>query len=291
MSMSLVAQNEEQRGAFLKPSDTLNRSRRNGIVISGAAIYGVSMIGLSQLWYKDYEQSKFHTFNDNGEWMQMDKIGHTYSSYQLTRLAAETLRWSGVDEKKQLIYGAGSSLLFLTTVEVFDGYSSGWGFSWGDIVSNVIGSGFYVCQELLWQEQRLSFKYSFHHTNYANLRPETLGQNTEQQVFKDYNGQTYWLSVNLRSFIKNKTIPRWFNVALGYGADGMLTGFDEASDNIAFQDRLRQYYFSFDIDFTRIKTKSNVLRSVFSVLNTLKMPFPTFEIDSQGSVTVHPIYF
>jgi hypothetical protein len=43
-------------------------------------------------------------------------------------------------------------------------------------------------------------------------------------MLKDYNGQTYWLSVNLHSFYKGSKIPKWLNLAIGYGANGMLTG-------------------------------------------------------------------
>jgi hypothetical protein len=48
-----------------------------------------------------------------------------------------------------------------------------------------------------------------------------LGSSLAEQMLKDYNGQTYWLSVNLHSFYKN---PKWLNLAIGYGANGMLTG-------------------------------------------------------------------
>ncbi|MBT8394678.1 MAG: YfiM family protein, partial [Bacteroidia bacterium] len=117
---------------FLTPSDTLNKQRRNAVVISEAALGTGALIGLNQLWYSDYEQSKFHTINDNSEWFQLDKLGHVASSYHIGRLGADVLNWSGVSKKDQLIYGATLGLSFLTIVEVFDGYSEEWGFSWGD---------------------------------------------------------------------------------------------------------------------------------------------------------------
>ena len=48
---------------FLIPSDTLNTSRRTTVYISEAAILGATLVGLNQLWYKDYEKSKFHFIN------------------------------------------------------------------------------------------------------------------------------------------------------------------------------------------------------------------------------------
>lgn len=277
---------------FLTPSDTLNKPRRNAVIITEATLGASALIGLNQLWYKDYERSKFHTINDNSEWLQMDKLGHVLTSYHVGRLGADVLNWSGVSEKDQLIYGATLGLTFLTVVEVFDGYSEEWGFSWGDMASNIAGTGVYIGQELLWKEQRITLKYSFHQTKYADIRPERLGESFLEQTIKDYNGQTYWLSANIHSFFKESKTPKWLNIALGYGANGMLTGHDDP-DSLDFpnQDRIRQYYLSLDIDLSRIKTRSRVLKSFLSVINFVKIPAPTFEINSKGKVKFHSIYF
>ena len=283
---------QSKTDVFLTPSDTLNKPRRNAVVIAEATLGVTTLVGLNQLWYKDYEQSKFHTLNDNGEWKQMDKLGHVLTSYHVGRVGADVLNWSGVSEKDQLIYGATLGLTFLTVVEVFDGYSEEWGFSWGDMLANASGTGLYVGQELLWKEQRVTLKYSFHQTKYADMRPERLGENFLEQTLKDYNGQTYWLSVNIHSFFKKSKVPKWLNVAVGYGADGMLTGNDEP-DSVLYpnQDRIRQYYLSLDIDLSRIKTNSRVLKSLLSVINFVKIPAPTFEINSKGRLKFHSIYF
>jgi hypothetical protein len=49
---------------------------------------------LNQLWYADYPRSNFRFINDNADWLQMDKIGHFYSTY-LGRFGSEMLQWSG----------------------------------------------------------------------------------------------------------------------------------------------------------------------------------------------------
>ena len=278
--------------SFLTPSDTLNKPRRNALVITEASVIGLSLVGLNQLWYADYEKSKLHTLNDNDEWLQMDKFGHVFSSYQLGSVGANLLHWSGVRKKEQLLYGATLGFGFLTVVEVFDGYSKEWGFSWGDMLSNAAGTSLFVGQELLWKEQRITLKYSFHQTKYATQRPDKLGDGLLEEVLKDYNGQTYWLSANVYSFFKNEKIPKWLNVAFGYGAEGMLTGNNESVDAMFLnQDRKRQYYLSLDVDLTRIETNSHFLKSVFSIINVLKIPFPTLEINDKTGVKFHAIYF
>lgn len=278
--------------SFLTPSDSLNTSRRTTVYISEAAIGGLTLLALNQMWYADFERSKFHTFNDNNEWLQMDKMGHVFSSYQLGRIGANALNWSGASKKEQLLYGATLGFTFLTAVEVLDGFSKEWGFSWGDMMANGAGTGLYIGQELLWQEQRITLKYSFHQTKYAKLSPDKLGNGLLEELLKDYNGQTYWLSFNIHSFLKNDHIPKWLNFAVGYGADDMFSAYNELVNNsVINKTGKRQFYLSLDVDLSRIKTNSQVLRSIFDVLNVLKVPFPALEFTDKNDIKFHGIYF
>lgn len=290
--ITVYAFSQSKIDSFLTPSDTLNHQRRNAVIITESSLVGLSLLGLNQLWYADYPRSKFHTINDTDEWLQMDKLGHVFSSYQIGRAGATILNWSGVSEKNQLIYGSTLGFAFLTSVEVLDGFSEEWGFSWADMAANAAGTGLYVGQELLWNEQRITLKYSFHQTKYASQRPDKLGKGLLEEALKDYNGQTYWLSANLQSFFRDSSVPKWLNIAVGYGADGMLTGRTESVNNLIIsQERRRRFYLSFDVDLTRIETKSHLLKSIFEVLNVIKVPFPTLEMDDRGVVKLHPIYF
>ncbi|WP_373942785.1 DUF2279 domain-containing protein [Polaribacter sejongensis] len=279
-----------QNSSFYKKSDTLNTKRKNAIILTESVMAGGALIALNQLWYQDYPRSSFHFKNDNKDWKQMDKVGHFMTSYYLGKVAMETLDWAGVSKKNQLIYGATAGFAFLTAVEVLDGFSEEWGASPGDVLANATGTGLLIGQELLWQEQRITVKYSFHQTKFAKQRPNTLGENYLQQALKDYNGQTYWLSANIWSFNKKSSFPKWLNVALGYGAEGMLYGNSNAVNPIQ-QDAYRQFYLSLDLDLTKIKTNSEFLKSVFSVVNFIKIPAPTLEINTKGALTFHYMYF
>ena len=278
---------------FFKPADTLNSKRRNLVFTSEVVLTSAALVGLNELWYADYEKSSFQFKNDNRDWLQMDKAGHIFSSYHLGRMSTEMLAWSGVSQKNQLIYGAGYGFVFLTAVEVFDGYSSEWGFSWGDVAANGTGTALYVSQELLWDEQRIIPKFSFHNTQYAKHRPELLGESFSEQILKDYNGQTYWLSVNIHSFFKASKIPKWLNLAVGYGAEGMVSSRKSSNESIELlnNDRFRQFYLSFDVDLSKIETKSHFLKTLFSLFNTIKIPSPTFEINGLGKSKFHVFYF
>jgi len=54
--------------------------------------------------------------------------------------------------------------------------------------------------------------------------------------------------------------------------------------------RVRQWYLAPDIDFTRIKTNSKFMRSVFFCLNAFKLPAPAL-VFSKGKFTVQGFYF
>ncbi len=291
MFQSILAQNSFDN--FFKPSDSLNKKRQNSVYVTEVVLASGALIGLNQLWYVDYPKSDFHFINDNSEWMQMDKVGHLYASYHIGRLSAESLNWSGASKNNQLIYGAGLGFVFLTAVEVMDGFSAEWGASVGDVVANASGTALYVSQELIWNEQRITPKFSFHTTEYANFRPDLLGSSTQEQIIKDYNGQTYWFSVNLHSFAKKSKIPKWLNVALGYGAEGMI-GENDDKNSVIFPikpEKYRQFYLSLDLDLTKINTKSHFLKTIFSVLNSVKIPAPTLEYSPQLGFKFHALYF
>ncbi|TAF09111.1 MAG: DUF2279 domain-containing protein [Flavobacteriia bacterium] len=289
---SNLGQAQSNINNFLKPSDSINVLRKKTVYVGESVVFGAALMGLNQLWYKDYPKSNFHFINDNNQWLQMDKVGHFYSTYHLGRVGVEMLAWSSASKKEQLIYGSTLGFGFLTVVEVFDGFSQEWGASSGDIIANATGTALYVSQELLWKEQRITPKFSFHQTQFASQRPETLGSSLNEQILKDYNGQTYWLSFNIQSFTKDNFVPKWLNLAIGYGGEGMLYGKnEEALVNGIIQNPYRQFYLSFDVDLTKISTKSNFLKTLFSVINTIKIPAPTLQYDDFNGIKAHFIYF
>ena len=289
---SVLCQAQSNFENFLIPSDSLNITGKSGVYIGESVALGTTLVGLNQIWYKDYPQTNFHFINDNKQWLQLDKIGHVYSSYHLGRVGAELLSWSGASKKEQLVYGATLGFGFLTVVETFDGFSQEWGASSGDIIANATGTALYVSQELLWKEQRIIPKFSFHQTKFASQRPEALGVALNEQILKDYNGQNSWLSFNIHSFTKASFFPKWLNLAFGYGGEGMLYGNNtEAIQNSVLQNPYRQFYLSFDVDLTKIQTKSHFLKTLFSVFNTIKVPAPTLQYDDFNGVKAHFIYF
>lgn len=270
---------------------------------STAIFYSGLLIALNQAWYKDFPSTSFHTFNDSKEWLQVDKIGHAWTVYNLAKYSTAMWKWTGLPKNKTLWIGGLSAIGYLTIIEFLDAHSIKWGWSWSDMGANIAGTGLFIAQEFAWQEQRIQFKFSSHIASYdpsLKKRADDLyGKNFTERIFKDYNSQTYWLSFNLKSFAKESHLPRWLNLAVGYGADGLLGGFENKwSDgdpglpiNRIDIIRKRQFYLSPDVDLSKIKTNKKGIRILLDILNVLKIPAPALMLDSEGKFRAYVVYF
>lgn len=283
-----------------QPSDsTVFYPKRAWLVGSVGAVGSAgTLVGLSQLWYSEEPMQNFHFFNDDLDWLQMDKAGHTITAYNLGNLGIKALKWSGTKRKKAVWYGGMYGFFYLTSVEVLDGFSKEWGFSMGDMAANALGTGVVIAQELLWDEQRVRMKFSAGFTKYAAYRPDVLGSSAMERLLKDYNGQTYWLSANPAAWMKQKPnwFPGWLNLAVGYGVDGLTGGTEnptvsKTGQPLPYFPRQRQFYLSVDVDLTRIKTRSKVLKTCFELLSFIKIPAPAIELNSTGKLRGHWLHF
>ena len=256
--------------------------------------YGASMSALGTIWYDDL--SHFRFFNDMDEWGYMDKLGHLTTAQHIGVAGMAALKWSGVSESKAIWWGGSTGFLFLSSVELFDGFSEGWGFSYGDFLANGIGAGLAISQELLWGEQRVIAKWSYQHSPYAKYRPELLGSSSSERWLKDYNGQIYWLSIGPEQFLKTGILPRWLNLAGGYGIDGYTSSFGQASRNSAGEQiptfhQSYHYYISPDINLSAIKSKSRFVNTLLGALNFIKIPLPGLTYSSGGGWSAEWLVF
>lgn len=272
-------------------ADSTN-TRRQKILLGGYAVATTgSLIGLNELWYKNYPRSSFQFINDNAEWLQMDKVGHAMTSYQLGRLGYESMLWSGMPENRALWLGGSLGLIYLSGVELLDAHSSQWGFSMGDQLANVAGTTMYITQQKIWKEQRIVLKFSYSNSRYAMLNSAQLGRNFQQRILKDYNGQTYWASINIHRFLaSDAAFPKWMNVAFGYGADGMTSANFDVNDVNNFQ-RTREFYLSFDADLNQIRWPKKWMKITAQILSFIKLPSPAIKMQSDGKVKLYALHF
>lgn len=280
------------QNSFWTKSDSLHKGRVIGVSAGIGGLWAGSMTALHQVWYKDVPKTKWHSFNDASNWMQMDKVGHFYTAYQLNARCTDLFQWGGIKPSSTILLGSGVSLGYQTTLEFLDAYSADWGFSWSDVVANGIGVGFFALQEGLWHEERILPKFSYHPTTYARVRPEILGSSFNESLLKDYNGQTYWLSISPGKFLKQSAIPKWICFSIGYSVDEKLQGnkdvYVDLHDGTNYRAK-REFLLSFDVDFSAIPVKRPWLKTILSQLNYLKVPFPTLLISDRAYF--RPFYF
>jgi len=298
------AQNDSIKLKFFEPAPTLNKGRVIGVSTGLSTAYVGAMIGLNAIWYEGENREKFHFFNDAKEWKQVDKVGHLASAYYESVLIAQMFRWSGIDNKKASIYGAILGFGFQTSIELFDGFSPKYGASWSDVAFNALGSGMALSQNLLWNEQRIRMKYSFHKVNYSDIqlqqRAEDLyGTGKVERLIKDYNSLALWVSVTPSRFMKNPH-PRakWLALSVGYMGGDMFGGFDNSWEdedgNIIDRNDIEQYrrfFLSIDVDFEQIPAKKHGWKTLLRVMNIIKAPMPAMEFNTKGQIAFHPMFY
>lgn len=254
-------------------------TKKKNIILNTTALGATSLsyYGLYNLWYKKYPQTSFHFFNDLEEWNYIDKAGHIYSSYQVARKSHLFLVKKDIENpvEKSCFY----SLFFMLGIEVLDGFSKEWGFSNYDLLSNFIGTGIFYFQEKKFKRQLLKLKFSSHLSPYAIYRPSLLGENVSQRIFKDYNGQTYWLTFDLNNKIQERLkVFKYLNFSLGYSIDGFVGARNNNILNCADCNEINrqsQLLLSIDLDLSEIKTKNRALQILLNSFSIIKFPAPT----------------
>jgi hypothetical protein len=291
---------------WLTPAEKLNKSRFYISAGTGAGLYGAASVGLYQTWYADFDRSPLHSFDDSKEWNQMDKAGHAFTAYIFSRYAFAGGRWAGLKRPAARYTALGVANLLQGTIEVLDGYSAEWGFSWSDMGANLSGSLLFTVQDIAWQEQRILLKVSNDlrghpdipitsgggaMSNLGDISRERFGSNFFEKYLKDYNAQTIWLSANPKAFFPKSNIPDWLNVAVGYGSENVYGALGNVwrVDGVGFrypEERYRQIFISPDIYLSRIRTKKRWVRLVLGALDFIKLPAPALEF-SEGKLKGH----
>ena len=306
----------------------LNRSAAIVVGTEAVLITGI-MASLYSSWYSGTETGGFHFYNDSREWLMMDKLGHANSCYNFANIGYEALVMTGLDERRSLLYGAPLGITIMTMVEVFDGLSGNWGFSWGDMTANILGTGLFMGQQALWHEQRIALKYSYHNSGLAKYnvsnpltmeRDYIMGRDWLDRLYEDYGGITIWAAFDVKSLFMNddSRYPSWLGWAVGFGAEGMTGEYNNlrpagsvgadgnwgrgweydpvnAPGQLAYlpdDARQRRLFLAPDIDISRIPCRNKTLKHVLRVLSAIKLPTPAVEYrPGESRLCWHWLYF
>lgn len=268
-----------------------SRLRWVGLGAGGTTVTTYGLLGAA--WFGDDGWTRFRFFDDWRQWQQIDKIGHAYGAYQVSRTMMAALRWAGASERTQFWYGGLSGFVYQLPIEILDGFSPNYGASWGDLSANAAGSGLALLNFGVWREHRISLRFSYSPTNWAAQAPQVLGDNHAERLLKDYNGQTYWLSAAPAAWLPDEARywPKWLCLSVGMGGEGMIGGYGREPRGDIRNREHRQWYLSLDVDWTRIKTRKRGLKLLFFGLQAIKLPAPALEWNRQQGWQGHWLRF
>jgi hypothetical protein len=209
-------------GAFSQSlNDTVSKKEINcpklsliGGITAVAFIYGYAV--QNNLWWKG-DKSEFH-FVWKQDWVYAlgeDKYGHFFFPYLVSNIYSQALEWAGFDEEKSLWYSSSFALAYETFVEVRDGFSKQWGFSWGDFSADALGSAYPILQHKIPFLKNFNFKISFNPS-------DRFKHGSNRVIFDDYESTYDWLSINVHNLLpKNirRFYPAFINLTVGHSVE------------------------------------------------------------------------
>jgi len=272
-------------------SDTLklNKSR---VLIAGtttATAIGLSYWYVQNSWWSDKKVS-FHF--DNGADLKyalnVDKAGHFMGGLQAADFFSSSMRWSGMEHKKSLYYGAffGSGLQL--AIEIKDAYAPYWGFSSWDLALGTAGAVWPILQYQNPNLRSINFKFSYYKRSqiYWQLEKQR-GKTPSQYAWQDdYPNQTYWMTFPLNNFSKNIFFPEWLNIAVGFGLDES----QYLDENLSKKGGQNEWYIALDYDIPTLLKKWNTPtgKTIKNWLNYIHLPAPTIRISPK--VEFYPVF-
>lgn len=220
---------------------------------------------LNDLWWKG-EKVPFH-FNweqDSRYAIGADKLGHQLMAYATTRTYDAAFRWCGLDSTTAVLSAAGVSVAYQTYIELRDGFSRDYGFSWGDVMANTSGAALPVLQRFVPALRPIELQISF-------FPSDAFKAGAYGAIIDDYTSTTHWVSVTVFDYLSadwQQWYPPWLNLAIGHSVknlDGLGGGQHEV-------------FVSLDWNLARIKGLPTWLREALQLLHMYHLPAPAVRL-------------
>ena len=232
-------------------------------------------------WWKD-SRGPFHFEDDWGYAANIDKVGHLVGGYYVSYFTGEGLMLCGFNWRDATIYGALFGFVYETIVEIEDGYSARWGFSFSDLIADVLGRAFYIGQYYYPFLQNFTFKYMYHSkTMWSDLR------DSPGLLLSNHDANSFWIATNVYNILPRNFRKFWFsgiNLTFGFQIEGIDGVRHEAYGPIK-----RHYLIGLEYDLMQLSNdKYGGWNWILQNLNFLKQPGPI--IDMGPSTRLRSIY-
>jgi uncharacterized protein YfiM (DUF2279 family) len=244
-------------GSTREREEFLTRGQKTLLLNAGSMVV-ISIYGLTK-W--EYGESSFHFKNEG--WFERktkyggaDKLGHFWSSYALSHLYSYVYRKWGYTDKEANLYGALSSLGTNLFMEVADGFSPSQGFSYEDVIMNIVGCGV----GYIWgKSPSLASKIDFRIEYTPQFTSHDFGFAT------NYDRQKFLIALKADgfNFIKNPYL-RYLEFHVGYYARG-YRGYEQGGPD----DRHRNIHIGLGFNVSKLAQKFVNTR----VLDYIQIPY------------------
>lgn len=234
-----------------------------GGVTLGGFVYGHAL--QNDLWWKG-ERSDFH-FNWEADWeyaLGADKMGHAFFPYLVTNVYRDLFTWSGVDTVAAVWLAGGLAFSYQSYIEVRDGFSAEWGFSWGDMGANFVGAAWPVAQHYWPALDAARLKISFNPT-------DDFRGGSHAAIIDDYESTTHWISLGVHDMLPDAWRgywPRWLRIALGHSVRGL--------DGTGGGEHL--LYLALDYGIADLPGEQQPWRAIKNLLEFYHLPSPAIRI-------------
>jgi len=241
---------------------------RKAIILNVAAVTGVMAYGVVnwdyfQTGWKSTPEGWFERTTKSGG---ADKLGHFWFTYATSHLLAEIYRDWGYGESEANGLGALSALGVQSLMELGDGFSGDYGFSYEDFLVNVAGAGaaylLGVSPEL---KSRLDLRMEY--------KPDRIDDITGD-IFTDYEHQRYLAALKLDGFEAFRDSPLgYLELHAGYFTRGYENYRTDGPDP-----RRRSFYFGIGLNVTKLIQEVSGGR--FALFNYLQLPYSSVRTDT-----------
>jgi hypothetical protein len=263
----IVSEEEEsltsERKIPPEKKEFLTRGQKTLLLNAGSMVV-ISIYGLTQ-W--EYGESSFHFENEG--WFERkakdggaDKLGHFWSSYAVSHLYSYVYREWGYTDKEANLYGVLSNLGAGLFMELADGFSPSQGFSYEDMIMNIVGSGVgYIWGKYPSLARKIDFRMEYKPE--FNSRDFGFSTNYERQR------SLIALKADGFNFIKNPYL-RYLEFHVGYYARGYKDYEVGGPD-----DRHRNIYIGLGFNVSKLAQKFVNTR----VLDYIQIPYTSVNKD------------
>jgi hypothetical protein len=207
-----------------------------------------------------------------------DKLGHAFTSYAFTNLLTEAMLARGGSSVYAPLTAGLISTGLMTYVELFDGFSEDHGFSYEDMIIDLLGIGLaYARHRVPGLREGLDFRLEYWPSGHKGFRP-----------LSDYSGLRYLLAFKLSGVEPLRTTPlRYVELHAGYYTRGFLR-----EERLAGEDKERTLFVGIGVNLNELffgrKAKENPTvfdRARRLVFEHIQVPYTSYRFYEDTKTT------